>query len=379
MGSKMRVRKSMPQTIVCDLLKLAGITINGDSPWDLQVHNENFYKRVLCDQDIGLGESYVDGWWDCQRLDIFIEKLAEIQITEKVRKNFYFACKLLLTKFFNFQNKHRALQVGRRHYDLGNDLFHVMLDSNMNYTCGYWKNAETLDKAQQDKLDLVCRKLLLKPGMRLLDIGCGWGGLAKFAAQHYGVDVVGITISQQQYELAKERCKDLPIEIRFQDYRDLNETFDRIASLGMFEHVGYLNYRTYMQTVRRCLKDDGLFLLHTIGGNISTTHAMPWISKYIFPNGMIPSIMQIGKAIEKIFVMEDWHNFGIDYYRTLMAWHSNFNEGWEQIKDKYDERFFRMWNYYLQYCAGGFKARDIQLWQIVLSTKGMKERYEAAR
>lgn len=375
----MNTNKKLAKTTVIDLLHLAGININGDALWDLHVHNEPFYERVLSDTDLGLGETYMDGWWDCPRIDLFIARLARTHLETKLKINFQLAFKLMLTKCFNLQTKKRSLHVGTKHYDIGNDLFKIMLDSNMNYTCGYWKNVATLEQAQNAKLDLVCKKLLLKPGMRVLDIGCGWGGLAKYAAENYGVQVVGITISQQQCALAKERCKGLPIDIRFQDYRDLDEQFDRIVSLGMFEHVGYLNYRTYMQIVHRCLSDEGLFLLHTIGGNVSSTQTTPWISKYIFPNGMVPSIKQIGGAIEKLFIMEDWHNFGLDYYPTLIAWHHNFNEGWSKIKDNYDDRFFRMWNYYLLYCAGGFMARDMQLWQIVFSKNGTRERYDAPR
>ncbi|KTC86613.1 cyclopropane fatty acyl phospholipid synthase [Legionella brunensis] len=364
--------------LVIKLLNLAGITVNGNALWDLQIHNDQFYSRVLRDADLGLGESYMDGWWDCQRIDMLIEHIVNANIENKIKTNPQLALRLLLSKIFNFQSKKRALHVGRRHYDLGNDLFEAMLDSNMNYTCGYWKDVVTLEEAQIAKLDLTCRKLLLEPGMRLLDIGCGWGGLAKYAAENYGVKVVGITISKQQYELATERCKNLPVEIRFQDYRDVNEKFDRIASLGMFEHVGYLNYRKYMQIVHQCLADDGLFLLHTIGSNESTTQAMPWIAKYIFPNGMLPSITQIGKATEKLFIMEDWQNLGIDYYKTLLAWHQNFNAHWSSLKANYDEKFFRMWNYYLLSCAGGFNTRMLQLWQIVFS-KGLKTRYDAPR
>ena len=378
-GFTMHMMNNLAKTTITDLLSFAEITVNGNEPWDLHVHNEQFYPRVLRDAELGLGETYMEGWWDCQRIDLLIERILEANIESKVKKNTRFALKLLLAKYFNLQTKKRALQVGLRHYDLGNDLFQLMLDRNMNYTCGYWKNAQDLNQAQLAKLDLVCRKLMLKPGMRVLDIGCGWGALAKYAAENYGVHVVGITISQQQCELAKERCKDLPIEIRFQDYRDVNEPFDRVVSLGMFEHVGYLNYSTYMQVIHNCLIDEGLFLLHTIGGNQSTTQVNPWTSKYIFPNGMLPSISQIGRAAEKLFIMEDWHNFGLDYYKTLMSWHHNFNEGWNKIKDNYDERFFRMWNFYLLSCAGAFKARDIQLWQIVFSKKGLKERYEAPR
>ncbi|MDI9818391.1 MULTISPECIES: cyclopropane fatty acyl phospholipid synthase [unclassified Legionella] len=371
-------KKNLAKETVIDFLRSAGITVNGHALWDLKVHNDEFYLRVLRDQDLGLGESYMEKWWDCKRVDLLIERIIRTRTHEKLTFNPKLAFKLLLSKIFNFQTKKRALEVGRVHYDLGNDLFKVMLDSKMNYTCGYWNNVRTLDKAQKEKLDLTCRKLLLKPGMRLLDIGCGWGALANYAAENYGVEVVGITVSQKQYELATEHCKGLPVEIRFQDYRDLNEKFDRIASLGMFEHVGHLNYQEFMQIVHGCLTEDGLFLLHTIGGNESTTQAMPWISKYIFPNGMLPSITQIGKASERLFIMEDWHNFGLDYYRTLMAWHRNFNYGWDSLKKDYDERFFRMWNYYLLSCAGGFKGRMLQLWQIVFS-KGLKTRYKAPR
>lgn len=375
----MREKNNLAKTLVTEFLTESGIVINGAESWDLQVHNEQFYERVIHDNELGLGESYMDGWWDCQRIDLFIARLIESGIEEKIKINLRLAFILLLTKLVNLQTKSRALQVGKKHYDLGNDLFQIMLDKKMNYTCAYWKNAGNLEQAQLAKLDLVCKKLLLKPGMKLLDIGCGWGTLAEYAAEHYGVNVVGITISRQQCEFAQQRCKHLPIEIRFQDYRDVKEPFDRVVSLGMFEHVGYLNYRTYMKVVHDCLIDNGLFLLHTIGNNVSTTHALPWISKYIFPNGMVPSIAQIGKAAENLLIMEDWHNFGLDYYNTLMAWHHNFNQGWGQIENKYDERFFRMWNYYLLYCAGGFKARSLQLWQIVFSKKGLKERYDAPR
>ncbi|OCH99254.1 cyclopropane-fatty-acyl-phospholipid synthase [Legionella jamestowniensis] len=366
------------RSFVTKLLALAGITINGNALWDVHIYNDKFYSRVLRDADLGLGESYMEGWWDCERIDMLIERIVNANIQNNVKISPSLTLQLLMSKIFNFQSKRRAFQVGRRHYDLGNDLFEAMLDSRMNYTCGYWKEATTLEEAQLAKLDLSCKKLLLQPGMRLLDIGCGWGALAKYAAENYDVEVVGITISKKQYEFAQEHCQNLPVEIRLQDYRDVNEKFDRIVSLGMFEHVGYLNYRKYMQVVDRCLAEDGLFLLHTIGGNESTTQAMPWISKYIFPNGMIPSIAQLGKSAEKLLIMEDWQNFGMDYYKTLLAWHQNFNASWNYLKSNYDEKFFRMWNYYLLSCAGGFNTRMLQLWQIVFS-KGLKMRYDAPR
>lgn len=242
-----------------------------------------------------------------------------------------------------------------------------MLDPYMQYSCGYWKDATTLEAAQEAKLDMICRKLELKPGMTLLDIGCGWGGLSEFAARHYGVSVHGVTISAEQQKMAQERCKDLDVTILLQDYRDLNLSFDRIVSVGMFEHVGPKNYATYFDVVARNLKPDGLFLLHTIGSNHTDLNVDPWIDKYIFPNGCLPSVMHIAQTSEPHFVMEDWHNFGVDYDTTLMAWYERFLESWPQLESNYDERFKRMFTYYLNACAGAFRSRDIQLWQVVFS------------
>ncbi len=361
------------------LLHAAGISPNGTEPWDIQIHNEDFYLRVLTEGPLGLGESYMDKWWDCQRIDIFIEKILRANIDTKIKIPFHFYAKQVLAKVINFQSKRRARQVAYTHYDLGNDLFEKMLDNRMIYSCGYWKTATTLDDAQKDKLELICQKLQLKPGLKLLDIGCGWGGLARYAAENYGVSVTGVTISEQQYQHAKESCKGLPIEIRLQDYRDLNDQFDRIVSVGMFEHVGHLNYPTFMHTVHRALKSDGLFLLHTIGINETSSLANEWITKYIFPNGMLPSIAQIAKSAEKLFVIEDWQNFGAYYDNTLMAWYENFQAHWNTLKSQYDERFYRMWTYYLLACAGSFRARSNQLWQIVMSKNGVAGGYMSPR
>ena len=361
------------------LLSLAGIKINGDNPWDIRVHNEKFYQRVLAQGSLGLGESYMDGWWDCEKLDEFFYRAVRSQIKSKVRQNWALLFEVLLVRVFNMQSKKRAFQIGEKHYDLGNELFRKMLDKRMVYSCAYWKDSHTLDEAQESKLDLICQKLGLQPGMRILDIGCGWGSFVKYAAEKYKVKVIGITVSKEQVEFGKTLCKGLPVEIRLQDYRDVNDKFDHIVSLGMIEHVGYKNYRTYMKVVHHCLKDDGLFLLHTIGGNKSVNSVDPWINRYIFPNGMLPSIKQLGSAIEGFFVMEDWHNFSADYDKTLMAWHRNLGKHWDKIKSNYDERFHRMWEYYLLSCAGAFRARGNQLWQIVLSQKGVIGGYKSIR
>jgi len=353
------------------LLNLAGVTINGSQPYDIQVYEENFYRRVFSQGSLGLGESYMDGWWDVPALDEFFYRILRARLDRHIRKYPALILQTALARLFNRQSSRRAFIIGKRHYDTGNELFQCMLDSGMNYSCGYWKNASGLEEAQQAKLDLICRKIALKAGMKVLDIGCGWGGFAKFAAEKYQVEVTGITVSQEQAALARERCRGLPIQIRLQDYRSLQEKFDRVVSVGMFEHVGYKNYRRFMEVVRRCLKTGGLFLLHTIGSNQSVRSTDPWIEKYIFPNSMLPSVEQIGKAINRLFVMEDWHNFGPDYDKTLLAWYQNFNRNWPKIRRNYDERFYRMWKYFLLSCAGSFRARANQLWQIVLSEEGI--------
>lgn len=361
------------------LLQQAGIGLNGSQPWDMQVHDEQLYSRILTQGTLGLGEAYMDGWWNCQRLDQFACRALRAELPRKVGFTWHDAGLVARALVSNLQSKARAGMVGERHYDLGNRLYECMLDSRMTYTCGYWREASDLEQAQEHKLDLVCRKLGLREGQRVLDIGCGWGSFAEFAARRYGVRVVGITISREQEELARQRCQGLPVEIRLQDYRDMRERFDHIVSLGMFEHVGWKNHRGYMQVVQRCLADDGLFLLHSIGVNRSGIRSDAWIDRHIFPNGNLPSVAQIGQAIEPDWVMEDWHNFGADYDRTLMAWHANFERRWGELAAHYDHRFYRMWRYYLLTCAGSFRARKNQLWQIVLSKGGVPGGYQAPR
>ncbi len=369
---------NLKQTVQ-ELLNLADIKINRDRSWDIQVKDERLYSRVLSQGSLGLGEAYMDGWWDCKNLDVFFTKILSAKLDKKVRLNINLLFQFLKSRVINLQSRSRAFMIGEKHYDIGNDLYKLMLDKRMIYSCGYWKNTSNLDKAQESKLDLICKKLNLKPGMRLLDIGCGWGGLAKYAAEKYKVKVTGITVSKEQLVLAKENCKGLNVEIILQDYRDLNEKFDAIVSVGMFEHVGYKNYRNYMEVVNKCLKDNCLFLLHTIGGNKSVKFTDPWIGKYIFTNSMLPSIKQIAESIEGLFVMEDWHNFSADYDKTLMAWFSNFDKKWNKLEDKYDKIFYRMWRYYLLSCAGSFRSRRNQLWQIVLSKNGVIGGYNSIR
>lgn len=364
---------SKSEQIVVNLLNIAGIKINGGNPWDIQVHNPRLYSRVIRHTALGLGESYMDGWWDCPSLDQFFDRLLRARLDEKVKGSFSERLKLLRTKIFNLQNFRHAFRVGTIHYDKGNDLYQAMLDKRLCYSCGYWKNAKTLDEAQEAKLDLICRKLDLQPGMKVLDIGCGWGSFAKYASEKYEVEVTGITVSKEQLALARKLCAGLPVKLHLADYRTIKGKFDRVLSIGAFEHVGHKNYRHYMQITDSLLKPQGYSLIQTIAGNYSSTSANAWTTKYIFPYGMIPSLAQIGTAAEKLFVIEDLHNFGPDYDKTLMAWYENFEKAWEKLKSSYNERFRRMWRYYLLSSAAGFRSRQTQLWQLVLSRLGQNQ------
>jgi cyclopropane-fatty-acyl-phospholipid synthase len=377
---KMAANAAKYKKTVQDILALAGVEINGSNPWDIAVHNDGFYRKVLTEGELGIGESYMDNWWDAGKVDELIFKIVSARLEEKVRLKFSIILKILSARIINLQSKRRAFIIGEKHYDMGNDLFSLMLDKRMNYSCAYWKDTDNLEKAQEDKLELICRKILLEPGMRILDIGCGWGAFGKYAAEKYKAEIVGITVSKEQVELGRKLCEGLPVEFRLMDYRDLDEKFDRIVSVGMIEHVGYKNYRSFFEIASRCLNDNGLFLLHTIGNIKSEKSIDPWTDKYIFPNGMLPSVAQIGKAIEKLFVMEDWHNFGKDYDKTLMAWYENFEMNWDKIKDKYSDRFYRTWKYFLLSAAGSFRTGiKNQLWQIVLSKNRVAGAYRSVR
>jgi cyclopropane-fatty-acyl-phospholipid synthase len=377
---------------VCEeLLEPTGITINGSKEYDIKVHNPNVFKKILSKGSLGFGESYMDGEWDCDSLDELFARILSNDVRTKLKK---LKPSHLLTAILsrgmsvvtNPQSVSKSRQVGEQHYDLGS-VYKSMLDKRMVYSCGYWKSDEfDLNKAQESKLELTCEKVRLKPGMKVLDIGCGWGSFLKYAAEKYGIEGVGVSISKNQVEFGNQSCHGLPIKIKLQDYRYLNgeEEFDAIVSLGMFEHVGPKNYKTFMKVVDRNLKHGGLFLLHTIGSNNTKSLGMdPWINKYIFPGGKLPSQAQIASSAEGIFVNEDWHSLtdesGSYYDKTLMAWHNNFKNSWSELQEQYGERFKRMWDYYLLSCAGSFRSRNTQTWQAVFSRKGEVSGYKSIR
>ena len=358
------------QHAIVELLERADVLVDGGRPWDIQVHNARLFPRLLKDGSIGLGQSYMDVWWDCEALDQCIDRILRKRLDKLVSGHLTLTWLTMKSRLTNRQSHARADQIGRRHYDLGNDIFGAMLDPWWQYSCAYWEDGDDLFAAQARKLDMICRKLQLEPGMRLLDIGCGWGGLAAWAARRHGVSVVGVTVSDQQLLWGRQHWVDDDVELRHQDYRDIEGNFDRIVSVGMLEHVGYKNYRSYMEKLDELLSEDGIVLIQTIGSNSDEQHGDPWIERYIFPNSMLPSIAQIGEAMQEHLVLEDLHNLAPHYDRTLLAWHERFLAAWPDLAGTYGGRFRRMWEFYLLSCAGAFRARVNQLWQMVLTPQG---------
>lgn len=373
------------KSLITKHLKNAGISINGNHPYDVQIFNDQIYSRLKFQPSLEAGESYMEGWWDCEQLDEFFYRICKHTVDAKFQGSFANAAQTVLNTLFNLQSKVLSLQVAKEHYNLGNDFYAHMLGSSMAYTCGYWREAKTLDEAQYHKFDLICRKIGLQPGERVLELGCGWGTFAKYVAENYGCEVVAVNIAEEQVAFAREIGKDLPIVFHQCDYRDSHlynsdgKPFDKVISIGLCEHVGYKNYQTFAETIRNNLREDGLALVHTIGKDFTDTFTDPWIKKYIFPNSILPTIKLLSSTFEKRFVIEDLHNFGADYDLTLMEWYKNFVENWDKFKDSYGEKFFRKWKYYLLSCAGAFRARSMQLWQIVLSPHGVPGGYKSIR
>lgn len=375
----------MARTTIERLLGAADVEIGGDRSWDIEVHNAALFQRVLTMGGLGFGEAYMDGWWDCDALDelfcrLLQSKLDTVHIGGMKARLFELAGRVL-----NLQTIGRSKAVANLHYNMDNALFASMLGKTMAYTCGYWENHDSLDAAQDAKHDLICRKLKLSASDHVLELGCGWGAFAKFAATHYGCRISAVNIATQQVAFAKEYCAGLPVTLYCADYRDHSiynpkgHVFDKVVSVGLCEHIGWKNYAEFSALVASQLHPEGLFLLHTIGSDLSVTRVNAWTDKYIFPNGMLPSMVQLCRAFEEHFIIEDWHNFGADYDPTLMAWLRNFETSWPDHRKKYDDVFYRMWRYYLTSSAGFFRAHRGQLWHAVLSRCGSKAGYRSLR
>lgn len=369
-------RSATSRDFVTELLAGAGVAVGGASPGDVRIHDERFFDRVLAEGSLGLGESYMDGWWDSDRLDVFFQKVLRARLDDAAGSRHALLLHIR-SRLLNMQTRRRSRRVAERHYNLGNAFYADMLDPSMHYTCAYYEEAATLEEAQAAKCELVCRKLMLEPGETVLELGCGWGGFAEYAARNYGCRVTAYNIAEEQVRYARERCRDLDVEIVLDDYRSARGRYDKVVSIGMLEHVGPRNYRPFMELAERCLKDDGLFVMHSIGRNTTYVATDPWIDKHIFPGGYVPSIQQIASAVERLFVVEHFHGFGQDYDTTLMAWYENFRRNWHKHEQAYGERFYRMWCYYLLCCAGSFRARRNQLWQWVFSKRGVPGGYRA--
>jgi cyclopropane-fatty-acyl-phospholipid synthase len=355
-----------------NVLAEAGVTVGGNEPWDIEVKDERLYQRLLRDGSLGFGESYMEGWWDSPALDQTIERVCRARLRDHVKDNWNLLAHPVKARVMNLQ-KSRAFEIAYKHYDIGNDLYEAMLDKRMLYTCAYWREANDLDAAQEAKLELVCEKIGLRPGMRVLDLGCGWGGFAAYAAEKYDVKVTGYTVAAEQVRWAKEKYAHLPIDIRHDDYRHATGQFDRVVSIGLMEHVGPKNYRAYMELVDKLLAPGGVAFVHTIMGNRTTAHIEPWFDKYIFPNAVLPTPDALINAMERLFIVEDLQNIGEHYDPTLMAWWERFDAAWPKLESKYGNTFYRMWKFYLLGCAGGFRARETQLMQLVFTRVGTKQ------
>jgi cyclopropane-fatty-acyl-phospholipid synthase len=365
---------------VSDLLAKADIAVDGTRPWDIRVHDDRVFQRLLGGGSLGFGEAYMDGDWDCEALDQFFDRAISARLTEKLGLTPALALLIASAKLRNRQTVRRSREVARTHYDLPVDIFEATFDKRLTGSCAYWANAETLDDAQEAKLDLICRKIGLTKAHTVLDIGCGWGSFIGFAAETRGADCTGVTVSGVQVDYIKRRYAGMNLHPHLLDYRDYSgPKVDRVVSMGMFEHVGHKNYRTYFEKARSILKDDGLFLLHTIWENERYPAIDPWQDKYIFPNGDLPSLGEVTTAVEGLFVVEDVHNFGADYDKTLMAWNDKFQSNREAMAREHGNRFCRMWEYYLLQNAGAFRSRHISVGQFVLSPHGLRGGYKTVR
>jgi cyclopropane-fatty-acyl-phospholipid synthase len=363
-----------------DLFSIAGVTINGSAPYDIQVRDSRFYRRVMADGSLGLGESYMDGDWDCAALDQLFDHVISAQLGERLGLTVPLAILRTAAKLQNRQTPEHAREVAYVHYNLPIDIHEATYDKRLTASCAYWNGVDNLDSAQEAKLDLICRKIGLKEHHTVLDVGCGWGSLIGFAAERYGAACDGVTVSADQVAYALKRYAHLPVRPMLLDYRSYRgPRVDRLVSVGMFEHVCYKNSRTYFEVVRRYLEDDGLFLLHTIWENERYPAIDAWQDKYIFPNGDLPSLGEITTAVEGLFVVEDVHNFGACYDKTLLAWAANFRARRPEMVERHGERFCRMWEYYLLQNAGAFRCRHINVGQFVLSPRGVRGGYQSVR
>lgn len=355
----------------------AGITIGGHAAHDLRVLDPSFFRRIAMNPAYELGQTYVDGLWECDAIDRMMTKLLAAGVGQSFEHGRQFFVRSLVAKAHNLQSRLRAKIVIDRHYDLGDELFAAMLDESMAYTCAIFETPETsLADAQQAKMRVLCNKLELASGETFLDIGCGWGGLLDHAARVNGARVTGITISKNQHATATERVRHHPgASVRLMDYRDLpkqGERYAKVAAVEMIEAVGPKNYETFFRSVHDVMEPGGRFVLQCFISHRSVYVCNEWFDRHIFPNGVSPSLAFLSRASESTFgapsVIED---IGLHYDPTLMAWNDNFEAAYPSlVRYGYDERFRRMWRFYLTSLAGVFRAKHLRCYQIVYEKPG---------
>lgn len=359
----------LSQFAVARIFSIADVAINGTRRWDIRVSDDRFFPSVLFQGSLGLGESYLRGWWTCEDLEELFYRLITGGLERISRALPVHMIGRLADRFVNQQTRDKSLRVAERHYNLGNDLFLSFLGAYKNYSCGLYESTQTLDEAQVAKMEKICHELDLRPGDRLLDVGGGWGEFARFAATRHGCHVTSINIADEQIAYATEYCGDAPVEIRKCDYREISGRYNKIAVIAMLTHVGYKNYRLFMEVMSRCLEPNGLILIETVGGHVSQTNCEPWTDKYIFPGGMIPSLEQLDRSVEGLFHRTRISEFGLSYVRTLRSWHQNLLAAWPTLRHRYDDSTRLMFEYFFLSCAGAFRARDLVYWHVLLSKR----------
>jgi len=338
--------------------------------------------RVLWDlarhPSLQLGEAYVDGGLTIERGTLRdLLRIALVSQDQAIRESRFYGVLRKLGTLYHAKAAtnligHAERNV-RHHYDIGQAFYRLLLDRDMQYSCGYWREStKSLDQAQTEKKRHIARKLLLKPGMEVLEIGSGWGGLALQLAREHDVNVTGLTLSRDQYETSVRRAEDAGLQdkVRFKllDYRLVDGSYDRIVSVGMFEHVGRPSFGKFFGQVHRLLKDDGIALIHTIAKMWDPGPTNPWIRTYIFPGGHIPTLSELAPVVERSGLwLTDMENLRLHYAFTLNAWNERFQQHRAQVSRMFDERFCRMWEFYLQGCEAGFRYQELCVFQMQLA------------
>ena len=339
----------------------------------IRLKNKSTLSKILRNPYLNLGETYMDSSWDLDGASL--RDLLNLFRRNVDQQSPNTGVKALFSLLQSWNTLRSSVGNIKHHYNLDEELFSGFLDEDMHYSCAYFgEGVQSLEDAQQSKCRHLMQKLRLSPGDHVLDIGCGWGSLAMYLAENADVNVTGITLSDAQVEVARRRSHERnlqdKVDFNLQDYRTHDGKYDAIVSVGMFEHVGRRNFRTYFKKVYEMLKDDGIAVIHTIGNYTYPQATNPWIERYIFPGGYIPSLSEVMRAIELAgLVTSDIEVWRRHYARTLEQWNERFQRIRERIKQKYDERFCRMWEFYLSACQSAFEESDLVVYQIQLGLK----------